>query len=195
MGVYRVNRKPHPRLNTELERGNPMHSLWAIVTDSIRCSARVLLRVTTIQAAEPDVVNLGLDIFGLRGMDGFAEFLAQFAKRLGQAGGLLLDVGEQGMAEQFDGGQPLSDAVMEVLAKAATLAFADVENLLLQLLSFGEILENDCPILHTSRAYAELNPTLFDLERLELSADDYDVEAWNAGWVRTTVAAAIARST
>ena len=59
----------------------------------------------------------------------------------------------------------------------------------------GGILENDCPILHTSRAYAELNPTLFDLERLELSADDYDVEAWNAGWVRTTVAAAIARST
>lgn len=59
----------------------------------------------------------------------------------------------------------------------------------------GGILDNACPILHTSHEYAELNPTLFDLERFERSADDHDVAASNDGWVRTTVAGAIARKT
>ena len=57
----------------------------------------------------------------------------------------------------------------------------------------GGILENDCPILHTSRGYAELNPTIFDLEQFELRADEYDAEARSGGWVSTTVAGAIAR--
>ena len=59
----------------------------------------------------------------------------------------------------------------------------------------GGIMENDCPILDTSREYAELSPTLFDLERFEVGADNQDVAARNAGWVRTTVAGAIATST
>jgi len=57
----------------------------------------------------------------------------------------------------------------------------------------GGVLENNCPILHTSRPYAELNPTLFDLEQLELVADDFDAEAKREGWVSTTVAGALAR--
>ncbi len=57
----------------------------------------------------------------------------------------------------------------------------------------GGVLDNDCPILHTSQKYAELNPVLFDLEQLELSADEFDAEAMAEGWVRTTVAGAIAR--
>jgi Fe-S-cluster containining protein len=57
----------------------------------------------------------------------------------------------------------------------------------------GGVLENNCPILHTSRKYAELNPTLFDLEAFELAADGFDADAMTRGWVSTTVAGAVAR--
>lgn len=55
------------------------------------------------------------------------------------------------------------------------------------------ILENACPILLTSRAYAELDPTLFDLEAFELAAEGFDAGAISRGWVSTTVAGAIAK--
>jgi Fe-S-cluster containining protein len=58
----------------------------------------------------------------------------------------------------------------------------------------GDVLENVCPILHTSQAYAELNPALFDLARFEDRAEDLDAVAMTNGWVRTTVSGAIARS-
>ena len=57
----------------------------------------------------------------------------------------------------------------------------------------GEVLENDCPIIDTSRRYAELAPTLFDLPAFEESAEDRDIEAMERGWTRTTVAGAVAR--
>lgn len=57
----------------------------------------------------------------------------------------------------------------------------------------GDVLENVCPILHTSVEYAELNPTLFDLSGFEDRADDVDAIAMTRGWVRTTIAGAIAR--
>lgn len=57
----------------------------------------------------------------------------------------------------------------------------------------GQVLHNDCPILHTSAGYAALNPTLFDLPALEETAEDRDIEAMERGWRRTTVAGAIHR--
>jgi Fe-S-cluster containining protein len=59
----------------------------------------------------------------------------------------------------------------------------------------GGTLDNACPILHTSERYAALDPTLFDLERFESAADEFDEAARDDGWVSTTVAAAIATST
>lgn len=56
----------------------------------------------------------------------------------------------------------------------------------------GGILDNACPILLTSKPYAELDPTLYDLERFELAAEGYDIAAAERGWVSTTVAGAIA---
>jgi Fe-S-cluster containining protein len=41
----------------------------------------------------------------------------------------------------------------------------------------GDTLENACPILLSSEAYATLNPTLFDLESFEERAEDRDIEA------------------
>jgi Fe-S-cluster containining protein len=58
----------------------------------------------------------------------------------------------------------------------------------------GDQLENVCPILHTSAAYAALNPTLFDLARFEDAADTRDAIAMTSGWLRTTVAGAIGGS-
>jgi Fe-S-cluster containining protein len=55
----------------------------------------------------------------------------------------------------------------------------------------GDVLENVCPILHTSAAYAELNPTRFDLSRFEDRAEDSDTIAMTNGWVRTTIAGAM----
>lgn len=56
-----------------------------------------------------------------------------------------------------------------------------------------DVIENVCPILHTSVRYAELAPTLFDLSKFEPAADEFDGAARAAGWVRTTVAGAIRR--
>ena len=58
----------------------------------------------------------------------------------------------------------------------------------------GDGLENVCPILHTSVAYAALNPTPFDLSRFEDLAEYWDEVALTNGWVRTTVAGAIGRA-
>ena len=58
----------------------------------------------------------------------------------------------------------------------------------------GGFLDNACPILQTSDRYATLDPTVFDLEQFESAADDFDHAARGDGWVRTTVAGAIARS-
>ena len=57
----------------------------------------------------------------------------------------------------------------------------------------GGVLENNCPILLTSARYAELNPTLFDLESFEVAAEGFDAIAVKNGWVSTTVAGAIAK--
>ena len=58
----------------------------------------------------------------------------------------------------------------------------------------GAVLENACPILQTSQSYAELDPTLFDLEQFECAADEFDQAARVDGRVSTTVAGAIATS-
>lgn len=58
----------------------------------------------------------------------------------------------------------------------------------------GGILDNSCPILHTSERYASLEPTLFDLEQFESAADRFDDAARRGGWVTTTVAGAITTS-
>ena len=58
----------------------------------------------------------------------------------------------------------------------------------------GDVLENVCPILDTSRAFAELSPTLFDLSHFEDHAEHWDGIAMARGWVSTTVAGAIARN-
>ena len=58
----------------------------------------------------------------------------------------------------------------------------------------GDVLENVCPILDTSVAYAALNPTLFDLSCFEDRAEHWDEVAMTSGWVRTTVAGAIGRA-
>jgi Fe-S-cluster containining protein len=58
----------------------------------------------------------------------------------------------------------------------------------------GGTLENACPILHTSARYAALEPTTFNLEEFEAEADAFDSEAFERGWVSTTVAGAIARA-
>lgn len=55
----------------------------------------------------------------------------------------------------------------------------------------GDVLENECPILHTSAAYAALAPVVFDLAQFEDAADAADVEAERRGWIRTTVAGAV----
>jgi Fe-S-cluster containining protein len=58
----------------------------------------------------------------------------------------------------------------------------------------GDVLENVCPILDTSAAFAELSPTLFDLSGFEGRAEDHDAVSMTNGWVITTVAGAIATS-
>ena len=55
----------------------------------------------------------------------------------------------------------------------------------------GGVLENACPIRHTSRQYDALEPTPFDLARFESGADADDAAARLEGWVTTTVAGAI----
>ena len=55
----------------------------------------------------------------------------------------------------------------------------------------GGLLDNACPILHTSDQFAALDPTLFDLEQFESAADDFDSAARDRGWVCSTVAGAI----
>lgn len=57
----------------------------------------------------------------------------------------------------------------------------------------GGVLENACPIRHTSARYEALEPVPFDLARFESAADDDDAEARMEGWVSTTVAGAILR--
>jgi Fe-S-cluster containining protein len=56
-----------------------------------------------------------------------------------------------------------------------------------------DVLENVCPILHTSDAFARLEPTEFDLSGFEDAADEEDRMAVAAGWTRTTVAGAVQR--
>lgn len=56
-----------------------------------------------------------------------------------------------------------------------------------------DILENNCPILHTSARYAALAPTHYDLAAFEERAEDQDIMAMERGWRRTTVAGAIQR--
>jgi Fe-S-cluster containining protein len=56
----------------------------------------------------------------------------------------------------------------------------------------GDVLENVCPILDTSAAFAELRPTLFDLSGFEDRAERHDLAAMAMGRVITTVAGAIA---
>jgi Fe-S-cluster containining protein len=56
-----------------------------------------------------------------------------------------------------------------------------------------DVLENVCPILHTSEAFARLEPTEFDLAGFERSADEHDRLAIGADWSRTTVAGAVQR--
>lgn len=58
----------------------------------------------------------------------------------------------------------------------------------------GDVLENVCPILHTSAAYAKLNPTPFELSRFEDRAEHWDAIAMTNGWLTTTVAGAITRA-
>ncbi|MGH7524581.1 MAG: YkgJ family cysteine cluster protein [Gemmatimonadales bacterium] len=55
----------------------------------------------------------------------------------------------------------------------------------------GGVLENACPIRHTSARYEALEPTPFDLALFESVVDDNDAEARTEGWVSTTVAGAI----
>jgi Fe-S-cluster containining protein len=57
--------------------------------------------------------------------------------------------------------------------------------------SQGDVLENVCPILDTSAAFAELSPTLFDLSGFEDCAEEHDRVAMTTGRVITTVAGAI----
>jgi Fe-S-cluster containining protein len=54
-------------------------------------------------------------------------------------------------------------------------------------------LENICPILETSEAYAALDPVLFELAEFEDAADLWDVDAEAVGWFRTTIAGALVR--
>ena len=56
-----------------------------------------------------------------------------------------------------------------------------------------DVLENVCPILRTSDAFARLEPTEFDLSAFEDQADEHDRSAMAAGWSRTTVAGAVQR--
>lgn len=56
----------------------------------------------------------------------------------------------------------------------------------------GGVLENACPIIDTSAAYAALAPTFFDLQAFEGAADLHDRDARDHGFVATTVAGAIA---
>jgi len=55
-----------------------------------------------------------------------------------------------------------------------------------------EVLENVCPIIDTSAAFAALKPTRFDLMGFEDGAEDWDAIAMTDGWVITTVAGAVA---
>jgi Fe-S-cluster containining protein len=55
-----------------------------------------------------------------------------------------------------------------------------------------DLLENVCPIIDTSAAFAALHPTRFDLRDFEDRAEDWDAIAMTNGWVITTVAGAIA---
>jgi Fe-S-cluster containining protein len=55
-----------------------------------------------------------------------------------------------------------------------------------------DVLENVCPILDTSAAFAALRPTLFDLSSFEDRAEAHDLAAMVVGRVITTVAGAIA---
>lgn len=66
----------------------------------------------------------------------------------------------------------------------------------LPMLAGADTLENVCPIVDTSPAFAALAPVPFDLARFEDRADTCDIEARAHGYVGTTVAGAIAmRST
>ncbi len=56
----------------------------------------------------------------------------------------------------------------------------------------GEVLENACPIQDQFPGYAELRPAPLDLEQLEVALDACDADATSRGFVRTTVAGAIA---
>ncbi len=58
----------------------------------------------------------------------------------------------------------------------------------------GDVLENVCPILDTSPAYAMLTPAVFNLSGFEDRAEEYDALAMTQGWTRTTVAGALLRS-
>ena len=57
-----------------------------------------------------------------------------------------------------------------------------------------DVLENVCPILDTSAAFAALRPTLFDLSSFEDRAEAHDLAAMAAGRIITTVAGAIVTS-
>ncbi len=56
----------------------------------------------------------------------------------------------------------------------------------------GEVLENACPIQDQFPGYAELRPAPLDLEQLEVALDACDADAASRGFVRTTVAGAVA---
>ena len=55
----------------------------------------------------------------------------------------------------------------------------------------GDQIENVCPILSTSEAFASLDAREFDLMKFEDAADAHDIRATRRGHVRTTVAGAI----
>ncbi len=62
----------------------------------------------------------------------------------------------------------------------------------LPMLANATILENVCPIVDSSPAYASLAPLPFDLAGVEDRAADCDADARRRGYVSTTVAGAIA---
>lgn len=58
----------------------------------------------------------------------------------------------------------------------------------------GDVIENACPIIDTSAAYAALAPITFDITAFERDSEAAEIDAMGRGWVPTTIAAALARS-